>query len=75
MPIKDALKMLLKIFHGNGTELMKDAPHFDSIVGVRIPPIVASNQEPVGLLTGLPGQNGLRRVLRATAREPVRYRR
>ena len=40
MPIKDALEMLIKIFHGNGPELMKDASHFDSIAGVRIASIV-----------------------------------
>src|SRR6266852_82402 len=53
MPIKDALEMLIKIFHGNGTQLMKDAPCFDSIVGVRIASIARGHQQPVGLLTVL----------------------
>ena len=49
MPIKDPLEMLVKIFHGNGTQLMEDASHFDPIVGVRIAPILGGHQQAVSL--------------------------
>ena len=29
MPIKDALEVFIKIFHGEGTEFVKDASHLD----------------------------------------------
>jgi hypothetical protein len=53
MPIKDALEMLMKMFHSTGTELMEDASHFDSIVGVRIAPIRGRNLQAICLLTVL----------------------
>ena len=53
MSIKDAFEMLIKIFHRKGTELVKDAPHFDPVVSVRIASILGRHQQAIRLITVL----------------------
>ncbi len=53
MPIKDALEMLIKIYHSKGTQLMEDASHLDSIVGMRVASILGRHQQAVRLVTVL----------------------
>ena len=59
MPIKDAFEMLIKIFYRNGTELMEDAPHFNSVVGVRIASILGRHEKPIRLVTVLAQFGGI----------------
>ena len=53
MAIKDAFEMLIKIFHRDGTQFVKDPSHFDPLVGVRVASILGRHQQPVCLLTVL----------------------
>src|SRR5258708_4330794 len=53
MSIEDAEDQLMKIFHRNGTELVKDAPHFDPVVSVRIASIPGRHQQAIRLITVL----------------------
>ena len=61
MSIKDAEDQLMNIFHRNGTELVKDAPHFDPVVSVRRRPAHARALDgrrgptPLCLSTGVDG--------------------
>ena len=40
--------MLIKIFHGDGTEFVKDASHFHASIGVGIASILGGHQQPIG---------------------------
>ena len=51
MSVKDALEVFIKIFHGDGTELMKDASHLDAIIPMRIASIFGRYQQTVISLT------------------------
>ena len=51
MPIKNAFKVLIEIFHGDGTKLVEDAPNLDPIISVRVVPILGGYQQTVILLT------------------------
>src|SRR6266700_6711752 len=59
MPIKDTFKMLMKIFHRNGTEHMEDASHFDTIAGVWIVSIWGRHEKPIRLVTVLAHFGGI----------------
>ena len=53
MPIKDAFEMFVKIFDGPRTQLVKDTPHLDALVGMGAASIVGGDQQAVGLLADL----------------------
>ena len=53
MPIKNAFEMLIKIFYGKGTELVKDASDFHAIISVGVVSIPGGQQQPICLLTVL----------------------
>ena len=53
MSIKDAFEMLIKIFHRNGTELVKDTSDFHSVIGVGVASILGGHEQTVSLLTFL----------------------
>ena len=53
MSIKDAEDQLIKIFHRNGAQLVKDASDFHPIIGVGIASILGRHQHTIGLRTGL----------------------
>ena len=53
MPIKNAFEMLIKIFHGKGTKLVKDASDFHAIISVGVVSILGGHQQPIRLLTVL----------------------
>jgi hypothetical protein len=44
MLIKKAIEMFIKIYHGDGTELVKDAPKLDSIIGLGLTSILGRHQ-------------------------------
>src|SRR5258708_31109517 len=51
MHIKDAFEMLIKIFHGDGTELVKEASDFHAILGMGVASILGGHEKPVRLVT------------------------
>ena len=51
MPIKDALEVLIKIFHRNGTQFMENASYLDAIIGVGVASIRGGHEQAVILLT------------------------
>jgi len=53
MPIKDALEMLVQIFHRDGPQLVKDPADFHAIIGMGVASIRGGHQQPIGLLTVL----------------------
>src|SRR5260370_30361766 len=53
MAIKGAFEMLIKIFHRNGTELVKDTSDFHSVIGVGVASILGGHEQTVSLLTVL----------------------
>src|SRR5258708_28390416 len=53
MRIKDALEMLVKIFHRDGQQFVKDPADFHTIIGMRVASILGGHQQPIGLLTVL----------------------
>ncbi len=60
MPIKDALKVFIKILNSGRAKFMKDTPDLDSVISMRIFPIVGSNQQAVMRLTAeqhIPAKN------------------
>jgi hypothetical protein len=53
MSVKDAFERFVKIFHGNGAQLVKDSSDFHSIISVGIASILGRNLQPISLLTVL----------------------
>ncbi len=53
MSVKDAEDQFVKIFHGNGAQLVNDSSDFHSIIGVGIASILGRDQQPISLLTVL----------------------
>src|SRR5947209_108623 len=47
MSVKDAFEVFIKIFHGNGTELMEDASDLDAVIGVRVASILSGHQQTI----------------------------
>src|SRR5437667_3090516 len=47
MPIKDAFEMFMKIFHREGTEFVKDASDFHTIIRVGIVSILGRHQQTI----------------------------
>ena len=70
MSIKDAFEVLIKIFHGDRAELVKDAPHCDPIVDVRVASILGHHQQPVRLLAIFAQ---IRRVVMAIAQDEADF--
>ena len=62
MSIEDAFEVFIKIFHGNGAQLVKDAPDLDPIISVGIASIRGGHEQTVSLLTVL---TQVRRVVMA----------
>src|SRR6266581_2047471 len=53
MPIKDAEDQLIKIFHRDGPEFVKDASDFHAIIGMGVASILGRHKKPVCLVTVL----------------------
>ncbi len=53
MPIKDTFDMLVKIFHCDGTQFVKNLADFQASIDMRVSSILGGHQQPIGLLGGL----------------------
>ena len=54
MAINDALEVLIKIFHGDRTQLVEDASNLYPIISMRVASIARGHQEPMLLFTQAP---------------------
>jgi hypothetical protein len=72
MPVKDPFEMLVKIFHRNGTQFVKDPANLHAIIGVRILSIPGGHQQPIGLGTVLVQ---IRRVVMAISQNEADFSR
>ena len=59
MSIEDAFEVFIKIFHGNGAQLVKDAPDLDPIISVGIASILGRHEKPIRLVTVLAQFGGI----------------
>jgi hypothetical protein len=53
MSSKDALEVFIKIFHGDGTQFVKDPADFHAIIGMGVAAILGRHQQTVIALTDL----------------------
>ena len=48
MHLEDGLEMLVEVLVGHAAQLVKDPPHFDAIIGVRVSSSLGGDQKPLG---------------------------